>query len=266
MPPPSTPHTSAYSKTYSNSRPCPPQSLLQSILQHLPGDPKEVVDVGCGSGQMTKLLAKHSQRVIGLDKSELQLKEASQRCNIEYRIGCEEHFTGVNESSVDLVSVCQALHYMCPEALYTEAFRVLRPGGLLAIAGYHFSRPESPEFQEAFESVYEASLPYWSYPRHWLDSEYRTMKQPSPQRFFNIFRENNHIVEADSSLSGWVSYVSSLSGVRGLAQQNGEDELKSLLSEMVERCLDATGEKGADPRYVRVTLQTQYWLILYQKL
>ena len=72
---------------------------------------------------------------------------------------------------------------MCPEALYTEAFRVLRPGGLLAIAGYHFSRslclfssestllmetlsssafsqkklfrPESPEFQEAFESVYE---------------------------------------------------------------------------------------------------------------
>ena len=75
---------------------------------------------------------------------------------------------------------------MCPEALYTEAFRVLRPGGLLAIAGYHFSRspclfscestllmeslpssaflpkkifrPESPEFQEAFESVYEVGL------------------------------------------------------------------------------------------------------------
>ena len=74
---------------------------------------------------------------------------------------------------------------MCPEALYTEAFRVLRPGGLLAIAGYHFSRslclfscestllmeslsssafsqkkirPESPEFQEAFESVYEVRL------------------------------------------------------------------------------------------------------------
>ena len=31
------------------------------------------------------LLVYSSQRVIGLDKSELQLKEASQRCNIEYR-------------------------------------------------------------------------------------------------------------------------------------------------------------------------------------
>ena len=29
--------------------------------------------------------------------------------------------------------------------------------------------------------------------------------------------------------------MSSLSGVRGLAQQNGEDEVKSLLSQMVER-------------------------------
>ena len=110
------------------------------------------------------------------------------------RIGCEEHFTGVNECTIDLVTVCQvpqsqchsvtgvtgvtvlqfhsvigvtsvtgvtvsqcarsnnqmyyfynatklkALHYMSPTALYAEAFRVLRPGGLLAIAGYHFSR------------------------------------------------------------------------------------------------------------------------------
>ena len=82
-----------------------------------------------------------------------------------------------------VIHISKALHYMCPEALYTEAFRVLRPGGLLAIVGYHFSRslclfssestflmetlsssafsqkklfrPESPEFQEAFESVYE---------------------------------------------------------------------------------------------------------------
>ena len=39
-----------------------------------------------------------------------------------------------------VIHISKALHYMCPEALYTEAFRVLRPGGLLAIAGYHFSR------------------------------------------------------------------------------------------------------------------------------
>jgi len=259
-------HSAGYSRTYSSSRPCPPPSLLQSIFQHLPGDPQEVVDVGCGSGQMTKLLAKRSERVVGLDKSKLQLMEASQGANIEYRIGCEEDFTGVKECSTDLVTVCQALHYMSPNALYAEAFRVLRPGGVLAVAGYHFSRPDNQELQEAFDTVYEASLPYWSYPRHWLDSEYRTMAQPSHKLFFNITRENYHVVETPNSLAGWASYVSSLSGFRGFAQQNGEEEAKKLLSKMLERCLEVVGEKGADPRSVPVTLQTQYWLILYQKV
>jgi len=260
-----TPHSAAYSRTYSSSRPSPPPSLLQSIFQHLPGDPQEVVDVGCGSGQMTKLLAKRSEKVIGLDKSKLQLMEASQEENIEYRIGCEEDFTGVKECSIDLVTVCQALHYMSPNALYEEAFRVLRPGGLLAIAGYHFSRPDKQELQEAFDKVY-ASLPHWSYPRHWVDSEYRTMAQPSHQLFFNITRENYHVVETPGSLAGWASYVSSLSGIRGFAQQNGEDEAKKLLNKMLERCLEVLGEKESDPRTVPVTLQTQYWLILYQKV
>ena len=34
---------------------------------------------------------------------------------------------------------------MSPDALYAEAFRVLRPGGVLAVAGYHFSRSR-PQF------------------------------------------------------------------------------------------------------------------------
>ena len=33
----------------------------------------------------------------------------------------------------------------------------------------------------------------------------------------------------------WASYVSSLSGFRGFAQQNGEEEAKKLLSKMLER-------------------------------
>ena len=126
------------------------------------------------------LLVYSSQRVIGLDKSELQLKEASQRFNIEYRwrpwkrhpcylwqvlffskTNCQDwvwrtlhwckwvlrwsclSLSGLKIKTSNekvILEISKALHYMCPEALYTEAFRVLRPGGLLAIAGYHFSR------------------------------------------------------------------------------------------------------------------------------
>ena len=39
------------------------------------------------------------------------------------------------------MTVCQALHWMQVDSFYQEAARVLRPGGLLAVLGYHFSSP-----------------------------------------------------------------------------------------------------------------------------
>ena len=44
-------------------------------------------------------------------------------------------------ASAELVTVCQALHWMQVDSFYQEAARVLRPGGLLAVLGYHFSSP-----------------------------------------------------------------------------------------------------------------------------
>ena len=35
-----------------------------------------VIDVGCGSGQVTKLLAKYFKKAIGIDVSQAQINEA----------------------------------------------------------------------------------------------------------------------------------------------------------------------------------------------
>ena len=47
------------------------------------------VDVGCGSGQVTRALAPHFRRVVGLDVSAAQIqagKSVSNPTNVEYQL------------------------------------------------------------------------------------------------------------------------------------------------------------------------------------
>ena len=46
----------------------------------------------------------------------------------------------VGDSSLDLVTICQALHWLDLDTFYSEAERVLKPGGVLAVIGYHMTR------------------------------------------------------------------------------------------------------------------------------
>lgn len=272
-------HSTSYSSCYSVTRPAPPASLLRSLLAAYsasddslhPGDiaretPGLAVDVGCGSGQLTIELAAVCREVVGLDPSSLQLQEARRAPNIEYREGCGQSMPGVADGSVDLVTVCQALHYLSPpSSLYLEAARVLRPGGLLAVIGYHFSRPSDPGLCAAMEAVYAATLPYWSYPRHWVDSAYRSLPPPPTDLLSLVSRQDDHFTETLTTLAGWAAYIASWSGFRGLCKEVGAAEGRRLLAEFLGRCMDLLGRRGDTPARVEVTLKTEYWLIVYTK-
>lgn len=112
------------------------------------------VDVGCGSGQSTVVLQPFFKKVFGLDVSSNQIKAARKLCvpGCEFRIGSAEDLSEFPDSSVDLVTCCQAAHWLDLEAFYSEADRVLKPQeGLLAIYGYHLTglRPEGqPKFAQ----------------------------------------------------------------------------------------------------------------------
>ena len=54
----------------------------------------------------------------------------------------------VEDSSLDLVTICQALHWLDLDTFYSEVERVLRPGGVLAVVGYHMTRA-APQFKHS---------------------------------------------------------------------------------------------------------------------
>ncbi|XP_049919281.1 putative methyltransferase DDB_G0268948 [Epinephelus moara] len=96
------------------------------------------VDVGCGSGQGTVLLAPYFTNVVGTDISPAQLKMAKAQSNppnVSYR-ECPAEELSFASCEVDLLSAMTAAHWFNHQKFLLEADRVLRPGGCLALLSY----------------------------------------------------------------------------------------------------------------------------------
>ena len=136
-----------HTKLYAIYRPQPPSTIIDHIQQFRgSGDPgKLAIDIGCGSGQFTSLLTNQFEKVLATDVSKEQVNQAREKLssypNVQVEVGSGEDIVNVDDGSVDLVSVCQALHWMDLSKFYSEVSRVLVGGGVLAVIGYHFSSP-----------------------------------------------------------------------------------------------------------------------------
>ncbi len=132
-----------------------------------PGD--IVVDFGCGGG-IDIILATHKVgpqgRVIGIDGAPQMIERAKQTVaeaglqdrNIEFRNAYLDE-TQLSDGFADvLISNC--VINLCPDkdAVYKEAFRILTPGGRLAISDIVLIDNIDPELRERFRSTWAGCL------------------------------------------------------------------------------------------------------------
>jgi len=264
---------SEHSALYAKVRPEPPDSLMQSIL-HFHGNTttlKLATDLGCGSGQFTRLLAPLCSRVVASDVSKAMLEEGKKRnmgAHVVWLEGPAEEVVGVNEGEADLVSICQALHWTSPDSLFVQVGRALRPGGTFAVVGYDFSRPhpdhpQANELTAAMFSVYKATGAHWSKRRRLVDERYASIPAPA---WAQRSEKSEHMVITESSLGAWSDYIRSWSGFQQMSMQAGEQAADHLISSFLDTCrksLDLPSSR--DPHKISLRLATQYWVTVYQK-
>jgi ubiquinone/menaquinone biosynthesis C-methylase UbiE len=96
-----------------------------------------VADLGCGTGQLTALVAPYVRQVIGVDGSADMLHEARRRfdrqSNVDLRLGTLEAVP-IDAGQVDIALMALVLHHLPdPGRALKEAARVLQRGGRVLI-------------------------------------------------------------------------------------------------------------------------------------
>ncbi len=113
------------------------QALAEMLLKLLP--PMRIADIGAGEGTVSLLLSRNATKVYAIDNSEKmvaygrEVAARSEAGNLEYLLGDQEELP-LPDGCVDLALFSQSLHHAIhPAKALGEAFRVLAPGGRLAI-------------------------------------------------------------------------------------------------------------------------------------
>lgn len=122
-----------------------------------------VLDLGCGAGAFTRLLADWGAAPVGVELSEGALRRARDRhAELDFRLAEADGALPLADSSVDVCWASQVLAHVADTAgLLSEVRRVLRPRGALVVTTpYHGPVRTLALALRGFEQAFDPRGPY----------------------------------------------------------------------------------------------------------
>lgn len=106
------------------------------LARHIPEPCREALDIGCGTGAFSRVLAKSSERVLALDLSPnmiaLAREKSAQFPNIDYRVA-DFMTLGLPAERFDCIATIATLHHLPVGEVLPKLKGALKPGGVLLV-------------------------------------------------------------------------------------------------------------------------------------
>ncbi len=202
-------HFSEVAAAYAAHRPSYPAALVDFLARLAPTQ-RLAWDAGCGSGQLSVLLAGPFERVVATDASPEQIARAAVHAKVEYRCASAEA-SGLPERVADLATAAQAVHWFDLPAYYAEVRRVVRRDGIVALISYGVVAADAA-VDAVIQPFYRDVLAsYWPPERRHVDGAYRSLPFPFEELATPAFE-----IRLDWRLEDLVGYVATWSAVWAL--------------------------------------------------
>ncbi|MFF7944677.1 class I SAM-dependent methyltransferase [Nocardia gamkensis] len=149
---------------YARYRPNYPQEFLDDLIQRLGLDGTgRLLDLGCGTGQLTFPLAAHVAEAVGMDPESEMLAEASRQAreqsltNVTWTLGTSDDLPG-NLGHFRLVTMGRSFHWMDREQVLTALDEMVDENGAVVIANDSCLIRPNTTWQQAIEEVQRSFL------------------------------------------------------------------------------------------------------------
>lgn len=239
-------HFSRDPGAYRRFRPGYPAALF-SYLASLCPERERAWDCGCGSGQAALALAPLFGAVDATDPSAEQIAAAAAHPRIAYSVAPAEA-SGLAPAATDLIVAAQAAHWFDFDAFHAEVRRVAKPGGAIALIGYH-RMCIGRDIDAVTEDFHRVTLaPFWPPERAHVDAAYRSIPFP-----FDEIDPPAFAVRISWPLAHLLGYIGTWSAVGRCRRETGADPLAPLAEALRARWGDpATPRAIAWPIHMRV--------------
>ena len=141
-------------QAYDRFRPSYPDAVIDELLGPVPAG-LEVLDVGCGTGIASRLMAQRGAKVLGVELAP-QMAEIAHGHGVEVETAAFEGWDAAGRT-FDRVTSAQAWHWLDLPIATAKAATALRPGGRLGLiwnAGY-----QPDDLADALDEVYAKAVP-----------------------------------------------------------------------------------------------------------
>ena len=218
-------HFSGHAVEYAKFRPHYPDEMFEYLASVSPQ--RELAwDCATGNGQAAVGLARHFDSVTATDASAQQIESAEPNDRISYRVAPAEA-SGIDSASVDLILVAQALHWFDIDRFFTEAKRVLKEDGVLAISSYKILEI-APEIDAIIWNFYcKTTGPFWPPERELVETDYKDIKFPFAELPPICFE-----IRARWNLDHLAGYLRTWSATQKFIAARGFDPVDSLVEEL----------------------------------